>query len=102
MYFKYTDYFELYKAAKKIQRDDGFFDTNLFKFLFFELALTIFHPNILFRDIEFVTSKSWNMKEAHLYVNDLLLVLNLMRFYLILQALIALNPYYSGRSDRIR
>lgn len=101
MYFKYNDYLELYKASKKIRRDEGFFSTHLYKFLFVEIFLTILHPNILLKDIKFITSKSWNMKEALLYVNDIFLVLNLLRFYMILQALIALSRFYSGRSDRI-
>jgi hypothetical protein len=102
MYFKYTDYLELYKASKKIQRDDGLFDTDLYKYLFLEILFTVLHPNLLFKDKEFITNKSWNIIESHLYVNDLLLVMNLLRFYLILQALIALSHFYSGRSDRIR
>ncbi len=101
MYFKYSDYLELYKASKKIQRCEGFFDTHLYKYLVLEVFLTILHPNIFLKDVSFITNKSWNMKEALLYVNDIFLVLNLLRFYLILQALIALSRFYSGRSDRI-
>lgn len=101
MYFKYSDYLELYRASKKIQREEGFFDTNLYKYLILEIFLTVFHPNIFLKDVSFITSTSWNMKNALLHTNDLLLVINLLRFYMILIALIALSRFYSGSSDRI-
>ena len=101
MIIKYIDYFELYKSAKYISKDKAFVNTKLLKYFILELILTIIHPNIVCKEVKFTTSPSWNLKNVNFYMNDILLVFSIMRFYLIFFALIALSRFYNGRSDSI-
>lgn len=102
MIFKYLDYYHLYLSAKCIPRDTSFFKTILFKYMLLEIFLVLLHPNILVKDIKFITSTTWNLKESNLYVNDILVATTVLRFYLIFWSLISITRYYSARCDRVR
>lgn len=102
MILKYIDYYNLYLSAKFIPRDTSFFSTILFKYLILETILTIMHPNILAKDIHFVSTKEWNNTPSQYKLNDIFSALTQLRFYLILWSLIALSGFYNARSERVR
>ena len=98
---KYYHYFHLYKNARYIQPYTNFFGTSLYKFCLIEFILAILHPNILFKNKYYTTSKQYNLKIITYNVNDLFSLLQWIRLiYLIINASIFTN-FYSSRADRI-
>ena len=98
---KYYHYFLLYKNAKYIQPYKNFFGTSLYKFCLIEFIFAILHPNILFKNKYYTTSKKYNLIIITYNVNDLFSLIQWIRIiYLIINASIFTN-FYSSRADRI-
>ena len=98
---KYYHYFLLYKSAKYIQTYSKFYNTKLFQYFLIELILAILHPNILFKNKYFTTSKKYNLKEVEYNVNDILLLVQCLRLVYLIIIFVILSEFYSPRADRI-
>ena len=99
--FKYYHYFALYKQAKYIPNYENFFKTSLFKYFIFEFVLALLHPNILFKDINFITSIDFNQKEVHYCVNDIFLIIQCLRLFYLILIFVICSDFYGPRADRV-
>jgi hypothetical protein len=98
---KYYHYFLLYKNARYILPYKNFFETSLYKFFLVEFIFAILHPNILFKNKYYTTSKKYNLIRITYNVNDIFSLFQWIRLiYLIINAPIFTN-FYSSRADRI-
>ncbi len=98
---RYIHYFYLYRAAKYISSIDNFFQSGLFSNFIFDLIFSLIHPNLLFKNKYFTTSKKWNLLEVKYNINDFLLVIMLCRSYYFMKFIILYSNYYGARADRI-
>jgi hypothetical protein len=98
---KYYHYFLLYRNAKYILPYKNFFETSLYKFFLVEFILAILHPNILFKNKYYTTSKKYNLQSITYNINDIFSLVQWIRsIYLIINASIFTN-FYSSRADRV-
>jgi len=98
---KYYHYFLLYKNAKYIQPYKNFFQTSLYKYCLIEFIFAILHPNILFKNKYYTTSKKYNLKRITYNVNDLFTLIQWIRLIYIITNSAIFTNFYSSRADRI-
>ena len=101
LFIKYYHYFLLYKNAKYIQPYDKFFKTVLFKYFLLELILAILHPNLIFKNRTFTTSKKYNLKELTYCINDIFLLIQCLRLIYLILIFVVCSEFYSPRADRV-
>jgi len=98
---KYYHYFLLYRNARYIQPYKNFFQTSLLKYFIIEFIFAIFHPNVIFNNKNFVTSKKFNLQKVIYDANDIFTMTQFLRLtYLIVNSSIYTN-FYGARTDRI-
>ena len=98
---KYYHYFLLYKNAKYIQTYSKFYNTKLFQYFLIELVLAVLHPNMIFKNKYFKTSKKYNLKEVEYNINDIFLLIQCLRLVYLIIIFVILSEFYSPRADRI-
>ena len=101
LFIKYYHYFILYKNAKYIQPYDNFFKTKLFRYFLLEFLLAILHPNFIFKNKTFTTSKKYNLKEITYGVNDIFLLIQCLRLSYLIIIFAICSEFYSPRADRV-
>ena len=99
--FKYYHYFLLYKQAKYIPHYENFFKTSLFRYFIFEFILALLHPNILFKNINFITSRDFNQKEVHYCVNDIFIIIQCLRLLYLILIFVICSDFYGPRAERV-
>ena len=98
---KYIHYFKLYICAKYICYINKFYETDLIYYLIIEIILAIFHPNSLLKNKYVTCKKSWNIINVDYYVNDFLIVINVIRAFYLIEIYIFCSNFYNARSDRV-
>lgn len=78
-----------------------FFDTGLLPKMIIEITLALIHPNAIFVGKEWTTDKTWNLYPIPYYVNDFLVIIQLLRVYTYIFVIITISKFYSSRADRI-
>lgn len=99
--FRYINYFRLYRSALYINQRTSFFQTPLWIHATIEIILCIIHPNLLFKKSYFKTRKSWNILEVEYCVNDMLLLVLLIRLFYLVKMIVFNTSFYSARADRV-
>ena len=66
-----------------------------------ELCISLMHPNICCRNVKVTFSKRYYRYTVTYEVNEMLLIITLLRVYVIFRFLIAISTFYSSRADRI-
>ena len=99
--FKYYHYFLLYKNAKYIHNYDSFFKTSLFKYFILEFIFAILHPNLLFKNVNFTTSITYNQKKVKYSVNDIFLLIQCIRLLYLILIFVICSDFYGPRADRV-
>ena len=99
--FKYHHYFLLYKHAKYIPHYANFFKISLFKYFLIEFFFALFHPNLLFKNINFTSSIKINQLKVEYCVNDIFLLIQCLRLLYLILILPICSDFYSPRADRV-
>lgn len=98
---KYIHRYKLYLSAQYISYKESICTKHFIPSFIIEFVLALIHPNLLFKDKVCLLSKTWNRVNVKYNVNDLLLVLMLIRMFYIIKVVLILTDYYSARADRI-
>ena len=98
---KYYHYFLLYKNARYIQPYSNFFKTKLFPYFIIEFIFAILHPNLIFKNKYFTTSKNFNLQEIDYNINDIFLLIQCIRLVYVIIIFAICSEFYSPRADRV-
>ena len=97
---KYIHRYKLYLSAQYISYKESICTRHFVSSFIIEFILALIHPNLLLKDKQCSMSKTWNRVNVKYNVNDLLLVLMLIRMFYIIKVALILTDY-SARADRI-
>lgn len=91
------------KHIKLYSNITKFRNTKHFYFLLLDITLSFFHPNVVFYYLKTKIgfTETWYMINIEYEVNDILLVITLLRVYIVCRFLLVLSEYYSSRAERI-
>lgn len=76
-------------------------NTFQFKHTIFEIVWALIGPNYGFHLVKFTSGIKWNLLEIEYDLNDIMIVIQLFRIYIIFRFLISLTPYSSVRAYRV-
>ena len=99
--FRYLIQLNLDKKSGNVLKNTSFFSLDYFGGMLIEVIIALLHPNILTKNIKFTTNKEIYGAKAQYELNDLFLIITLMRVYIIFRYFIVSSKFYSARCNRI-
>ena len=98
---KYHIYLLFDRSTGNVEQKVSFFSFDYFGIFMIESLLALLHPNILVKNKYFKTSKTLYRTETRYQVNDILLLICLLRVYIIIRYYISSSQFNTPRSQRI-
>ena len=99
--FRYLIQLNLDKKSGNVLKNTSFFSFNYFGLMIIEVIIALLHPNILCKNIKFNTIREIYGANTQYELNDLFLIITLMRMYIIFRYFIGSSKFYSPRCNRI-
>lgn len=98
---RYINLLRLNKSASMILKNTSFWSCDYFGSFLIETVFALLHPNYFTKDIKFTTKKIYYMIEVEYEVNDMLLIILILRVYVIFRFFISFSQFYTARSARV-
>lgn len=89
------------KYTLQVLKTKSFCSVKYCGYFILELCISLMHPNIYCRNIHITFNKRYYRYTVTYTINDMLLIITLLRVYVLFRFLIAISAFYSSRADRI-